>query len=85
MDYGTRLLCQLQGGARGCSQDSSKQVLLEIDDPYFPPRGRVDKDEQTYNYGFSVPSHVVNVAAQVAALKGVSLVEVVEANMKNLL
>ena len=58
------------------------RLLLETDAPYFLP----DKlaKSTSYPYRFSQPGHIVHVAAQVAALRNISIDEVLEANKKNI-
>jgi len=58
------------------------RLLLETDAPYFLPTGVARKT--SYAYSFSQPGHVVHVAAQVAALRKISLLEVLRANMRNI-
>jgi len=58
-----------------------EKILLETDAPYFLPEA---VSRTSYQYNFSQPGHVVHAAAQVAALRGISLSEVLSANMKNI-
>jgi len=58
-----------------------EKILLETDAPYFLPPAVL---KSSYQYNFSQPGHVVHVAAQVAALRGIPLSEVLRANMKNI-
>ena len=59
------------------------RLLLETDAPYFLP-AKLAKSASPYSYQFSQPGQVIHVAAQVAALRGVSLVEVLDANRRNI-
>ena len=52
-----------------------KNIILETDSPYFPPRG-VQRD-------ISLPGDVAYVAAKVAELKGVTVESVLAANLKS--
>jgi len=56
------------------------RLLLETDAPYFLP-ARTDKTR--YPWNSSLPGHVLHVAAQVAAIKGVELRVVLEQNLRN--
>ena len=56
------------------------RILLETDAPYFLP-DRVDRNK--YHRSFALPGHVIHVAAQVAAIKGVELRTVLEQNLIN--
>jgi len=58
-----------------------EKLLLETDAPYFLPSG---VSKESYKHTFSQPGHVVHVAAQVAALRRISLAEVLAANRKNI-
>ena len=58
------------------------RLLLETDAPYFLP-AKLAKST-SYPYRFSQPGHIVHVAAQVAALRNISIDEVLEANKKNI-
>ena len=51
------------------------QLLLETDAPYFPPRGAARQ--------VALPGDVAHVAAAVAAVKGVSMEEVLAANLRS--
>ena len=59
------------------------KLLLETDAPYFLP-AKLTKSASSYHYQFSQPGQVIHVAAQIAALRGVSLVEVLDANRRNI-
>jgi len=56
------------------------RILLETDAPYFLP-ARVDRSK--YPWRCALPGHVIHVAAQVAAIKGVELKTVLEQNLMN--
>ena len=56
------------------------RLLLETDAPYFLPTGI---DRSLYPWTCALPGHVLHVAAQVAALKGVQLRDVLEQNLRN--
>jgi len=56
------------------------RLLLETDAPYFPPT-KIDRTKYTLNC--TLPGHVLHVAAQVAAVKGVQLRTVLEQNLMN--
>ena len=56
------------------------RLLLETDAPYFLP-ARTDKTR--YPWNCALPGHVLHVAAQVAAIKGVQLRTVLEQNLSN--
>ena len=56
------------------------RILLETDAPYFLP-SRVDR--KRYPLNVSLPGHVIHVAAQMAAIKEVSLRTVLEQNLMN--
>jgi len=56
------------------------RLLLETDAPYFLP-ARTDKTR--YPWTSALPGHVLHVAAQVAAIKGVELRVVLEENLRN--
>eukprot|EP00092_Neocalanus_flemingeri_P020527 GFUD01022240.1.p1 GENE.GFUD01022240.1~~GFUD01022240.1.p1 ORF type:complete len:511 (+),score=143.09 GFUD01022240.1:49-1581(+) len=56
------------------------RLLLETDAPYFLP-ARTDKGR--YPWNCALPGHVLHVAAQVAAIKGVELRDVLEQNLNN--
>ena len=56
------------------------RILLETDAPYFLP-AKVNRS--SYPWSCSLPGHVVHVAAQVAAIKEVSLRTVLEQNLMN--
>ena len=58
------------------------RLLLETDAPYFLP-SKLAKSE-SYSYQFSQPGQVIHVAAQIAALRGVSLEDVLDANRRNI-
>jgi len=57
------------------------RLLLETDAPYFLP-ARTDKN--VYSSTCALPSHVLHVAAQVAAIKQVQLKVVLEHNLSNI-
>jgi len=57
-----------------------ERLLLETDAPYFLP-ARVDKTK--YPWNCALPGHIIHVAAQVAAIKGVALRTVLEKNLMN--
>ena len=59
------------------------RLLLETDAPYFLP-AKLAKSASPYSYQFSQPGQVIHVAAQIAALRGVPLEEVLEANRSNI-
>ena len=59
------------------------RLLLETDAPYFLP-AELAKSASPYSYQFSQPGQVIHVAAQIAALRGVSLEEVLDANRRNI-
>jgi len=56
------------------------RLLLETDAPYFLP-ARIDKTK--YPWNCALPGHLIHVAAQVAAIKGVKLRTVLEQNLMN--
>ena len=56
------------------------RILLETDAPYFLPSG---VDRNRYPLSSSLPGHVIHVAAQVAAIKEVSLRTVLEQNLRS--
>ena len=56
------------------------RLLLETDAPYFLP-ARVDRTK--YPWNCTLPGHIIHVAAQVAAIKGVTLRTVLEQNLIN--
>merc|ERR1712105_172640 len=56
------------------------RILLETDAPYFLP-AKVDRSK--YSWSCALPGHVIHVAAQVAAIKGVELRTVLEQNLMN--
>lgn len=51
------------------------KLILETDAPYFPPRGAARQ--------VALPGDVAHVAARVAAIKGVTMEEVLESNLKS--
>ena len=57
------------------------RLLLETDAPYFLP-ARLAKS--FYSYRFSQPGQIIHVAAQIAALRGVTLEKVLAANRRNI-
>ena len=59
------------------------RLLLETDAPYFLP-SKLAKSASSYSYQFSQPGQVIHVAAQIAALRGVSVEEVLDANKRNI-
>jgi len=59
------------------------KLLLETDAPYFLP-AKLTKSASSYHYQFSQPGQVIHVAAQIAALRGVALEEVLDANRRNI-
>ena len=60
------------------------RMVLETDAPYFMPRGgSADGNLGHTNKKFSLPVHVANVAAQVAAIRDCSVEEVLMASRKN--
>ena len=59
------------------------RLLLEADAPYFLP-AELAKSASPYSYQFSQPGQVIHVAAQIAALRGASLEEVLDANRRNI-
>lgn len=71
------------------------RIVLETDAPYFTPKGGrgLDNDRRNSTYPptltsysgqpLSQPMHVLNVAAQVAVLKGLTLDEVLRINKRN--
>ena len=56
------------------------RLLLETDAPYFLPAGT---DKSVYPWSCALPGHVIHVAAQVAAIKGVELGTMLEQNLRN--
>ena len=58
-------------------------LLLETDAPYFLP-AKLAKSASSYTYQFSQPGQVIHVAAQIAALRGASLEEVLGVNRRNI-
>ena len=58
------------------------RLLLETDAPYFLPR-QVSQGA-AYSHRFAMPGHVVHVAAQIAAIRGVPVQEVLRANRRNI-
>jgi len=61
------------------------RIVLETDAPYFIPRGGGREGYLGHTTReFSLPMHVVNVAAQVAAIKKCKLEEVLRASRKNI-
>ena len=60
------------------------RLVLETDAPYFLPRGGgPDSHLGHTNKMFSLPIHVANVAAQVAAVRKVAIEEVLAASRRN--
>ena len=60
------------------------KLVLETDAPYFLPRGGgPDSHLGLPNKMFSLPIHVANVAAQVAAVRKVAIEEVLAASRRN--
>ena len=59
------------------------RLLLETDAPYFLP-ARLAKSASSYSFQFSQPGQVIHVAAQIAALRGVTLEKVLDANRRNI-
>ena len=60
------------------------RLVLETDAPYFLPRGGgPDSHLGLPNKMFSLPIHVANVAAQVAAVRKVAIEEVLAASRRN--
>ena len=57
------------------------RLLLETDSPYFLPSGI---DRTVYPWDFTLPSHVLHVAARVAFIKGIPLRDVLKQNLKNI-
>ena len=57
-----------------------EKLLLETDAPYFLP---AHVSGSSRHRSCSFPGHVIHVAAEVAAIKGISVVEVVKANLSN--
>eukprot|EP00092_Neocalanus_flemingeri_P024229 GFUD01026278.1.p1 GENE.GFUD01026278.1~~GFUD01026278.1.p1 ORF type:complete len:1310 (+),score=409.24 GFUD01026278.1:104-4033(+) len=61
------------------------RLVLETDAPYFLPRGGgLGGDLGHTTRDFSLPVHVANVAAQVAAIRGCRVEEVLRASRKNI-
>jgi len=60
------------------------RLVLETDAPYFLPRGGGTDSLLGHTREFSLPVHVANVAAQVAAIRDCSVETVLEANRKNI-
>ena len=58
-----------------------EKLVLETDAPYFLP---TTVDKNAYRHSFSLPGHVLLVAAQVASLKGVELKTVIDVNKENI-
>jgi len=56
------------------------RLLLETDAPYFLP-ARTDRTKHPWNC--ALPGHIIHVAAEVAAIKGVNLGTVLEQNLMN--
>ena len=56
------------------------RLLLETDSPYFLPSG-IDRTE--YPWDFTLPGHVLHVAARVAFIKDIPLSDVLKQNLKN--
>ena len=57
-----------------------EKLLLETDAPYFLP---AHVSGSSRHRSCSFPGHVIHVAIEVAAIKGISVVEVVKANLSN--
>ena len=58
-----------------------QHLLLETDAPYMLPSGVCRK---SYSHSFSQPGHVIHVAAQIAALRKIPTVTVLQANRENI-
>ena len=60
------------------------RMVLETDAPYFLPRGGGEEGYLGHTGKFSLPVHVAHVAAQIAAIRGCEVEEVLRANRANI-
>ena len=58
------------------------RLLLETDAPYFPPKNRVLMS-RSFQSSYSLPSHVLQVASEVAMIKQCDIGAVLNSNLKN--
>ena len=58
-----------------------KRLILETDAPYFPPK--FSKFEPTSRPSFSIPVDIINVAEEIAKIKGCTREEVLRISRQN--